>query len=387
MRTIYRLTCILLFCLPAAAGPAAGCGDSTSSPSSTSSTTSTSTSPTTTGSTSGTGGNGGSLFTTGGGGQGGNGGTSTTGGPGGAGGTAGASATTTTTTTTSGGPTQLAPCQGHVYECGDLIDNDNDGLVDSDDPDCLGPCDNTEGSYFPNIPGQNNAPCKADCYFDQDTGPGNDDCYWDHHCDPHEVSPNYYPESNHGDQCAYDANANIPGTNKTCPDLFNAQSDACLAYCGPLTPNGCDCFGCCELPAGSKTYVWLGSVDGAGNGTCDIAHVNDPSKCQPCLPVKACLNECAPCELCIGKDTLPPECYPDGGSGSSSSGGGGSGSGSSGAGGSGSGSSGGGGSGSSSSGGVEGQCPAGVQACGLPGQAPCPLNAYCITGCCQKIPT
>jgi hypothetical protein len=265
-----------------------------------------------------------------------------------------------------GGPTEIAPCQGHVYACGDLLDNDSDGLVDSSDPDCLGPCDNTEGSYFGGIPGQNNAPCKADCYFDQDTGPGNDDCYWSHQCDPHEVPPGYYPESANGAQCAYDANANVPGTNQGCAELFEAQSATCTAVCGPLTPNGCDCFGCCELPAGSQKFVFLGSLDGDGKGTCDIAGVADPSKCQPCQPVKACLNGCGPCELCIGKSTLPPECFPDGGSGSSSSGGG--------------------GSGSSSSGGVEGQCPPDVQACGLPGQAPCPPTAYCITGCCAKIP-
>lgn len=45
-------------------------------------------------------------------------------------------------------PTTTAACQGHIYECGDLVDNDNDGLIDSQDPDCLGPCDDTEGSYF-----------------------------------------------------------------------------------------------------------------------------------------------------------------------------------------------------------------------------------------------
>jgi hypothetical protein len=32
------------------------------------------------------------------------------------------------------------------------------------------------------------------------------------------------------------------------------------------------------------------------------------------------------------------------------------------------------------------QCPTGVQPCGVPGQAVCPANSYCITGCCQSIP-
>src|SRR5438132_13609674 len=39
----------------------------------------------------------------------------------------------------------VTSCAGHVLQCGDCVDNDGDGLVDSHDPECLGPCDNTEG--------------------------------------------------------------------------------------------------------------------------------------------------------------------------------------------------------------------------------------------------
>src|SRR5262249_51732889 len=59
----------------------------------------------------------------------------------------------------------IAPCQGKVYACGDCIDNDGDGLVDSMDPDCLGACQNNEAGFYGSIPGQNNAPCKSDCYW------------------------------------------------------------------------------------------------------------------------------------------------------------------------------------------------------------------------------
>lgn len=38
-----------------------------------------------------------------------------------------------------GAPTTIVQCQGHTYQCGDLVDNDNDGLIDYQDPDCLGP--------------------------------------------------------------------------------------------------------------------------------------------------------------------------------------------------------------------------------------------------------
>ncbi len=239
-------------------------------------------------------------------------------------------------------------CQGHVYECGDGVDNDGDGKIDAADPDCLGACDNTEASYFGGIPGQNNAPCKMDCYFDQDTGPGNDDCYWSHECDPLAVSPSYPPEGtddNGKPYCEYDQNAKTPGTSASCAELMSQQSDACASYCGPLTPNGCDCFGCCELPAESGQFVWLGSTVG-GVGSCDILSLGDPAKCQPCTPVGSCLNGCGHCELCVGKESLPPDCQPlDGG-----------------------------------------QCSAGVEPCGVTGQAPCPQGFYCITGCCTAAP-
>src|SRR5947207_1649807 len=68
-------------------------------------------------------------------------------------------------------------CQSHVFECGDCVDNDGDGLIDDQDPDCLGPCDNSENNYYGNIPGQAGPACTVDCYFDQDSGSGNDDCH------------------------------------------------------------------------------------------------------------------------------------------------------------------------------------------------------------------
>lgn len=246
-------------------------------------------------------------------------------------------------------PTETADCQNKIYACGDLLDNDTDGLIDSQDPDCLGPCDNTEDSYFGGIPGQNESPCRQDCYFDGDTGHGNDDCYWSHRCDPNEMAPDYFPEPDRGAQCAHDTTANIPGTTSSCAELVNVQSQACLDYCAPLTPNGCDCFGCCELPAGSGSYVWLGSVGAMGNTLCTIDALSDPTVCHPCLPVAGCLNGCDPCELCLGKTTLPPECDdPDGGS--------------------------------------RQQCPGGYQPCGLPGQGACPSGTFCITGCCIAVP-
>ncbi|MFT3769660.1 MAG: hypothetical protein QM820_29845 [Minicystis sp.] len=238
---------------------------------------------------------------------------------------------------------QVKTCQGKVYQCGDCLDNDGDCRIDSADDQCLGPCDNTEDSFYGGIPGQNNSPCKSDCYFDADTGSGNDDCYWSHKCDPFEVAPAYAPE---GSQCAYNPNANISGTPLTCSQLYVTQSQACGNYCGPLTPNGCDCFGCCQIPVPNTTQtvtVWLGSENPSGVGSCNINTLTDTTKCKPCTQVQACLNTCDHCELCIGKPTLPPDCLTQ-------------------------------------------ICPDTAVPCGLPSQPPCPTGSSCITGCCVTNP-
>jgi hypothetical protein len=196
-----------------------------------------------------------------------------------------------------------------------------------------------------------------DCYFDQDTGSGNDDCYWNHKCDPNSVDPNYYPEPANGAMCEYDLNATTPGTTSSCAELDAEQSNLCLSYCGPLTPNGCDCFGCCELPAESGEFVWLGSQGADGTTVCDEANIDNPDICHPCKPVVACQNECERCELCLGKTELPPDCYPPGTGGAGGAGGS-----------------------------PPQDCPPEFPACGLEGQDQCPLNSYCLTGCCVPYP-
>jgi hypothetical protein len=101
--------------------------------------------------------------------------------------------------------------------------------------------------------------------------------------------------------------------------------------------------------------------------------VANTARCKPCTPVRSCFNDCGPCEVCIGRPVPPPECFPsshpDGGvSGSDGSapvtdG-----------------------SAPVTDGGAPAtQCPAGLQPCGLPGQAACPANYYCTTGCCIQI--
>jgi hypothetical protein len=231
-------------------------------------------------------------------------------------------------------------CVGTVYECGDCIDNDGDGLIDMNDPNCWGPCDNNEAGWKGEIPGQQNqSTCLVmDCYFDHDSGQGPvnpDDCYWSHTCDPLEPMG-----------CSYNPNTHIPGANPLgCADLEQTQSDQCHEVCGPLVPNGCDCFGCCEVTVGNETYtVYLGTEDGDGEGTCSHATAADEEACHPCTQVTGCLNPCEECELCIGKNELPANCDEDD------------------------------------------QCPNDEQPCGLDGQDPCSQGSFCLTGCCQPIP-
>ena len=89
--------------------------------------------------------------------------------------------------------------------------------------------------------------------------------------------------------------------------------------------------------------------------------VGDPAKCHPCQIVPTCFKSCGRCQLCIGKDTIPADCYqtvPDGGT-------------------------------PNTDGGTTVSCPPGLctygQACGVSGCGPCKPGFYCITGCC--VPT
>jgi hypothetical protein len=265
---------------------------------------------------------------------------------------------TGTTTKKDSGPFVCNPitCLSKSTECGDCKDNDGDKLIDSQDPECLGPCDNTEGpALISGVGGVTGSTCHVDCYFDYGNGMGNDTCWWDHRCDPLE------PEKS---ICPY--NSKLVG-GKFCPQ---PQDPKCAGYCLPLTPNGCDCFGCCTFPVlagkgagGKDAFVWIGAKDASGNGTCTLKTLLDKTKCPRCTLVPGCYNPCGKCELCVGKTTLPPECYKqptpttDGGGTST----------------------------------VDAgvppslQCPGGEQPCGLPGQLPCKSGYYCISGCCIKI--
>jgi hypothetical protein len=175
-------------------------------------------------------------------------------------------------------------------QCSDGIDNDGDGLIDYEDPECVGPLDNDESSFATGIPGDNVDPCKQDCFFDGNSGMGDDGCEWQLKCDPLSKEP----------KCPYDATYAAQHTTEC--SVAASQSAACVSFCQRLVPNGCDCFGCCLIP-GAPSPIRLAA-------TCTAADFGDPAKCPPCTQVTQCANPCDHCEICIGKPTLPADCGP-----------------------------------------------------------------------------
>jgi hypothetical protein len=232
------------------------------------------------------------------------------------------------------GPCEPASCGASTYACGDCLDNDADGRLDASDPECLGPCDDSESELSSGIEPRVNGSCRTDCYFDRNAGSGDDGCGWSYRCDPRSTAPEYPPTGLA--MCEYAPESPTCGAD--------ADLAACEAGCLPLTPNGCDCFGCCELPAQSGRFVWLGS-ETLDDARCDLSS-DDPRACKPCTPVSACQNLCDECELCVGKAELPAACAS----------------------------------------GLGPVCPEGVRACDAAVPGTCGSQAYCVTGCCVLLP-
>jgi len=210
--------------------------------------------------------------------------------------------------------------------CNNCVDDDGDGLTDYFDPECVSPLDNDESSFATGIPGDNMDACKQDCFFDGDSGAGNDKCNWDLRCDS--ANPG-------GTDCPYDPDY------KMCP---GPQPQKCYDTCLKITPNGCDCFGCCTVTYKTDGGVMTRNVRLAA--TCTAADFGDTTKCPSCTQVSDCINTCELCEVCIGKPDPDPSCA-DGGT-------------------------------------PPPQCSEGAIPCGPGGIDPslCPEGTVCITGCC-----
>ena len=237
------------------------------------------------------------------------GGTSTNGGSGAASGTSGNAGTGVA----GSGTNTLALCDSAACACEDGIDNDADGETDGFDTECTGPNDDDEGSFATGIAGDNIDPKWQDCFFDGNSGAGDDKCRY--HTDCLTGGPEATPEN-----CSV--------------------TQQCLDFCVPRTPNGCDCFGCCNiLGADGVQHNVLISVQ------CDADHLED---CESCIPTEECGNTCGECELCPGKTAadLPESCQPDAG--------------------------------------TPYQCEGGLTQCEA--SADCTAGYYCSFGCCQQIP-
>jgi hypothetical protein len=171
-------------------------------------------------------------------------------------------------------------CGGDGCACSNGVDDDGDGDVDGFDTECTGPLDGDEGTFATGIPGDNVDPKWQDCFFDGNSGAGNDGC-------------RYHTDCLTGDKDMDDPDCQV--------------SEFCINYCGDRTPNGCDCFGCCEIDIGTESVnVVIGS-------DCSLEDIDDETKCPRCVQTTQCGNECGECELCPGRtpEDLPDSCVPN----------------------------------------------------------------------------
>lgn len=243
-------------------------------------------------------------------------------------------------------PTGSVLCGTAACQCNDGIDNDGDGVTDLGDAECVSSWDNDEGSLATGISGDNRDGACQDCFFDGNSGSGDDGCRT--------------PTS-----CILDGTAESGrGSCSKCE-----QTDQCKNFCQAFTPNGCDCFGCCDVNLGGTIkHVLL-------EAGCDI-NGTQLDNCTECVPSTTCVNTCGRCELCPGKsiDDLPADCVPpppvgsDGGTGTGSDGGTGTGDG-----------------GTTTPPPPPYTCDDGGSVCGA-GLPECPSDSLCQFGCCVRIP-
>jgi hypothetical protein len=238
-------------------------------------------------------------------------------------------------------------CVAGNPQCSNCIDDDNDGRIDGFDPECTGPFDDDEATFATGIPGDNKDAINQDCFFDGDSGGGNDGCN-QHVCCLFGATTKA--------ECANDLvglvnnptqEGNKYDVTKCFPPLGTATiPPKCTMVCGPLSPPGCDCFGCCTIcdPTTSNCYDIAISPAVSPNCTPDL--LADPTACHRCVKTTVCGGaDCGgtTCVLCPGEDQsdLDPSC-----NGTST-------------------------------------CPMGITEC--PTGTECPNETYCSNGCCVGV--
>lgn len=185
-------------------------------------------------------------------------------------------------------------CVPGPTECTNCVDDDDDGLVDGFDPECTGALDDDESSFGTGVQGDNQNPKIQDCFFDGNSGGGDDGCAYHTCCQldtggPFQCPAWLQPPTYHPEDCTISAE--------------------CIANCAPLTPPGCDCFGCCTICYDGECRDVL--TNPAVAPACAPEVITDPGTCPPCVKAD-CGGDCDPleCILCPGQteDDLPPQC-------------------------------------------------------------------------------
>lgn len=191
-----------------------------------------------------------------------------------------------------GGTGGGGPCEPSKAQCNNCIDDDEDGLIDGDDPHCAGPIDNDEATFATGIPGDNQDDRKQDCFFDGNSGM----------CQVHTccLLPEPCDEATYG---AFD------------PDTDCALDERCVEDCAPITPPGCDCFGCCTICAPGSDECFDILVSPGVSPDCSVDDLASDA-CVKCVKSEVCTgDDCDPaaCILCPGQseDDLPAECEGD----------------------------------------------------------------------------
>jgi hypothetical protein len=234
------------------------------------------------------------------------------------------------------GLTDKLACGAEGCQCNNGKDDDGDGQIDGFDVECVGPYDDDEGTFATGIPGDNSDPKWQDCFFDGNSGAGDDGCRYSTRCLTGELEPSD-------------------------PDCRVTQE--CIDFCIQRTPNGCDCFGCCQVidATGDEHFVYA-------SGQCNEHTLDDPDVCIPCTQSTQCSNECGGCQLCPGMkpEDLPASCGPQGSGGAPGEGGA---------------------PGTSGDAGAPpvppNSCDEGLEVCSP--EWPCPGGTYCMNGCCMHV--
>lgn len=178
----------------------------------------------------------------------------------------------------------IARCGDAPCACSNGIDDDGDMLTDGLDPECSAPFDDDENSFAVGVHGEDRTAKCQGCFFDGNSG---------------------LSECRRAQQCAIDGTTiGAPGACRSCDVPANCR-DSCL----PRVPNGCDCFGCCQVYRGGALVANVLLSD-----DCSLADLDDAAKCQRCMPAQDCRNPCGECELCTGRTALdlPAQCGDEG---------------------------------------------------------------------------